>query len=189
MILFCFISAIAGIGRYGLLIWIPTYFTETMNMSIKNGIFSSIFLPIGQAVAMFVFPFLTDKLFKGKREPMLTLASIVTFLGMLIFSLIQTKTLATIILFIVGIFSMVTGIIWSFAGDIGGKEYSSIAVGILDWSVYMGASIQALLFGFVKDKFGWQAIFITIAVLYILMLIMTMYSNRIGDEKNESNNI
>ena len=84
---------------------------------------------------------------------------------------------------------MVTGIIWSFAGDIGGKEYSSIAVGILDWSVYMWASIQALLFGFVKDKFGWQAIFITIAVLYILMLIMTMYSNRIGDEKNESNNI
>ena len=79
MILFCLISAIAGIGRYGLLTWVPTYFMESMNLSIKDGIFSSILLPIGQAVAMFVFPFLTDKLFKGKREPMLVWTSILTF--------------------------------------------------------------------------------------------------------------
>ena len=70
LILFCLISAIAGIGRYGLLTWIPTYFMESMNLSIEDGIFSSILLPIGQALAMFVFPFLTDKLFKGEREPM-----------------------------------------------------------------------------------------------------------------------
>ena len=76
MLIFCLISSIAGIGRYGLLTWIPTYFMESMGLSIKDGIFSSILLPIGQAIAMFVFPFLTDKLFKGKREPVLTLASI-----------------------------------------------------------------------------------------------------------------
>ena len=39
MILFCLISAIAGIGRYGLLTWVPTYFMESMNLSIKEGIF------------------------------------------------------------------------------------------------------------------------------------------------------
>ena len=80
VLLLCLISAIAGIGRYGFLTWIPTYFTETLGLSIKDGIFSSILLPIGQACAMFAFPFITDKIFKGKREPMLILASVVTFL-------------------------------------------------------------------------------------------------------------
>ena len=28
---------------------------------------------------------------------------------------------------------------------------------MLDWAVYMGAAIQASVFGFVKDTFGWPA--------------------------------
>lgn len=182
LILFCFISAIAGIGRYGLLTWIPTYFMEAMNLSIKDGIFSSILLPIGQALAMFFFPFLTDKIFKGKREPMLALASILTFVSMIIFPFIHSQTVASITLLIVGIFSMVTGVIWSVAGDIGGAEYSSTATGILDWAVYMGAAIQASIFGLVKDTFGWNAIFITIGCLYIVILVLTKISSKIKEE-------
>lgn len=183
MILFCLISAIAGIGRYGLLTWIPTYFMESMGLSIKEGIFSSILLPTGQAFAMFVFPFLTDKLFKGKREPMLALASILTFISMITFPFIHLQSIASGILFIVGIFSMITGIIWSVAGDIGGSEYSSTATGILDWFCYMGAAIQAFVFGLVKDTFGWGAIFITIGCLYIVILTLTIVSSKIkGDE-------
>lgn len=190
MLLFCLISSIAGIGRYGLLTWIPTYFMESMGLSIKDGIFSSILLPIGQAVAMFVFPFLTDKLFKGKREPVLALASILTFFGMITFPFIHSQNLASIVLFVVGIFSMITGVIWSVAGDIGGSEYSSTAVGILDWSVYMGAAIQAFVFGLVKDIFGWSAIFVTIGCLYIVILVLTIASSKIKEvNKNESNNI
>lgn len=182
MILFCIISAIAGIGRYGLLTWIPTYFMESMGLSIKDGIFSSILLPIGQALAMFVFPFLTDKIFKGKREPMLTLASVLTFISMIIFPFIHSQSIASILLFIVGIFSMVTGVIWSVSGDIGGSEYSSTATGILDWAVYMGAAIQAFMFGLVKDTFGWNAIFITIGCLYIVILVLTNISSKIEEE-------
>lgn len=190
MILFCFISSIAGIGRYGLLTWIPTYFMESMGLSITEGIFSSILLPIGQAVAMFVFPFLTDKLFKGKREPMLVLSAIVTFFIMITFPFIHSQNLASIVLFVAGIFSMITGVIWSVAGDIGGREYSSTAVGILDWSVYMGAAIQAFVFGLVKDIFGWSAIFITIGCLYIIILVMTIASSKIKEvnKKSESYN-
>lgn len=182
MILFCFISAIAGIGRYGLLTWVPTYFMENMGLSIKNGIFSSILLPIGQALAMFVFPFLTDKVFKGKREPMLALASILTFVSIISFPFIQSECIASVMLFVVGVFSMITGVIWSVAGDIGGSEYSSIVAGILDWSVYMGAAIQASVFGLIKDYFGWSAIFITVGCLYIVILILIYVSNRLKED-------
>ena len=178
VIVFCLISAIAGIGRYGLLTWVPTYFMDQMNLSVKDGIFSSILLPIGQACAMFVFPFITDKVFKGKREPMLILAAIVAFLGLVTFPFITSQAPATVMLFVVGVFSMVTGVIWAIAGDMGGRALSSTVVGVLDWAVYMGAAIQATVFGFVKESFGWSAIFITIGALYIILLVLTLAARK-----------
>lgn len=183
VIVFCLISAIAGVGRYGLLTWVPTYFTEAMGLSIKDGIFSAILLPTGQACAMFVFPFITDKVFKGKREPMLALASVVTFVGMIALALIKTQTAASLMLFVVGVSGMVTGVIWAVAGDMGGRAFSSTVVGMLDWAVYMGAAIQASVFGYVKDAFGWSAIFVTIGCLYILMLVLTLLARKMKMRK------
>lgn len=183
VIVFCLISAIAGVGRYGLLTWVPTYFTESMGLSIKDGIFSAILLPTGQACAMFVFPFITDKVFKGKREPMLALASIVTFVGMIALAFIKTQTAASLMLFVVGVSGMVTGVIWAVAGDMGGRAFSSTVVGMLDWAVYMGAAIQASVFGYVKDAFGWSAIFVTIGILYILMLVLTLLARNMKMRK------
>ena len=174
VIVFCFISAIAGIGRYGLLTWIPSYFTEVMGLSVKDGIFSTILLPLGHACAMFFFPFITDKVFKGKREPMLIIASVITFFGMITFPFIKSQMLASGMLFIVGVSCMVTGVIWAIAGDMGGRALSSTVVGVLDWAVYMGAAIQSAMFGFVIEKYGWSAIFITIGALYILLLALTL---------------
>ncbi len=178
VIVFCLISAIAGIGRYGLLTWIPTYFVEQHGLAIKDGIFSSILLPFGQACAMFIFPIITDKLLKGKREPMLIIASTITIVGMLVFPFITNQTLASIMLFLLGVFAMVTGVIWTIAGDIGGKALSSTVIGIFDWAVYMGAAVQAVLFGFVKDTFGWTAIFVIIAALYVVLLILTFLARK-----------
>ena len=178
VILFCLISAIAGIGRYGLLTWVPTYFTESLGLTLKDDMFTYIVLPLGQACAMFVFPLITDKLFKGKREPMLILASVVAFAGMICFPMFKTQAPATVMLFVVGVFSMVTGVIWAIAGDMGGKALSSTVVGVLDWAVYMGAAIQASIFGFMKDAFGWPAIFVTIGILYIILLVLTLFARK-----------
>lgn len=178
VLIFCLISAIAGVGRYGLLTWVPTYFTEQLGLTIKDGIFSSILLPFGQACAMFIFPVITDKLLKGKREPMLIIASLVTFGGMMVFPFITNQLAASGMLFVLGVFAMVTGVIWTIAGDIGGKALSSTVVGIFDWAVYMGAAVQALMFGFVKDTFGWPAIFVIIGCLYIILLVLTLIARK-----------
>lgn len=188
VILFCFISAIAGVGRYGLLTWIPTYFSQEMGLDVKNAIFSSILLPIGHACAMFFFPFITDKVFKGKREPMLIIASIVTFFGMIAFTFIKkdmpnAQLIASGLLFVVGVSGMVTGVIWAIAGDIGGRALSSTLVGILDWAVYMGAAVQSMMFGFMTEKFGWSALFVTIGCLYIVMLVLTLLASKIKNKQ------
>ena len=179
VLLFCLISAIAGIGRYGLLTWIPTYFTDELGLTLKDDMFTYIVLPLGQACAMFVFPFLTDKVFKGKREPMLILAAVVAFAGMICFPMFKTQVPATIMLFIVGVFSMVTGVIWAIAGDMGGRALSSTVVGVLDWAVYMGAAVQASAFGFIQEQFGWSAIFVTIGCLYVVLLVLTFFARNV----------
>lgn len=183
VLLFCLISAIAGIGRYGLLTWIPTYFTEELGLTLKDDMFTYIVLPLGQACAMFVFPFITDRVFKGKREPMLILASVVAFVGMVCFPLFKSQLPATVMLFVVGVFSMVTGVIWAIAGDMGGRALSSTVVGVLDWAVYMGAAIQASVFGFVQEKFGWSAIFVTIGCLYIILLVLALVARNVKMKK------
>ena len=95
----------------------------------------------------------------------------------------ESQLPATIMLFVVGVFGMVTGVIWAVAGDMGGRAFSSTVVGVLDWAVYMGAAIQASVFGFVKDTFGWPAIFITIGCLYILMLVLTLAARKMKMKK------
>ena len=109
---------------------------------------------------------------------MLALASAITFVGMLCFPFIRSQLPASLMLFAVGVSGMVTGVIWAVAGDLGGRAFASTAVGVLDWAVYMGAAIQASVFGFVKDHFGWPAIFIVIGCLYIIMLILTLLARR-----------
>jgi sugar phosphate permease len=183
VIIFCLISAIAGVGRYGLLTWVPTYFAEEMGLSIKEGIFSSILLPLGQACAMFIFPLITDKVFKGKREPMLILASVVTFGVMLCFPFINNPALASAMLFVVGVSGMVTGVIWAIAGDMGGRAFAATVVGVLDWAVYMGAAIQESSFGYLKNALGWPAVFITIGALYIVMLVLTLLARKMKMKK------
>ena len=183
VLVFCLISAIAGVGRYGLLTWIPTYFSEVMGLSIKDGIFSSILLPFGQACAMFVFPLITDKVFRGKREPMLALAAIVACLGLCFFPFIKNQTVASVMLFVLGVAAMVTGVIWAIAGDMGGRAFSSTIVGVLDWAVYMGAAVQAMVFGFVKDAFGWPAVFVAIGVLYVILLVLTLFARKMKTKR------
>ena len=163
--------------------WIPTYFADELGLTLKDDMFTYIVLPLGQACAMFVFPFLTDKVFKGKREPMLVLASVVAFCGLMLFPLFRSQWPATIMLFVVGVFSMVTGVIWAIAGDMGGRALSATVIGVLDWAVYMGAAIQASVFGFVQEKFGWSAIFVTIGCLYIILLALALVARKVKCKK------
>ena len=183
VIVFCIITAIAGIGRYGLLSWMPTYFNESLNLEFKDSITQIILLPIGQACAMFVFPLITDKVFKGKREPMLILASVVTIIILVCFPFVKSPTLASILLLLVGISGMVTGVIWAIGGDLGGRAFAATVIGVLDWAAYMGAATQEAAFGYIKNAFGWTSIFITIAGLYVVLLVLTLLAKNMKTKR------
>ena len=65
------------------------------------------------------------------------------------------------------------------AGRLGGALGSAYSLLCLFLSLFMGAALQAALFGFMIDSFGWTAIFITIGVLYIIMLVLTLFAKNL----------
>lgn len=87
-----------------------------------------------------------------------------------------------------GVFSMVTGVIWAIAGDIGGRAFAATVVGTLDCAVYMGAALQEGVFGNfgkmgtvdlgVVSLRGWDLGFITIGGLYLVMLALTLVARK-----------
>lgn len=169
-ICFVFIIMIGGLGRYGLLTWIPNYFKQSMGLSIKSGIVKSLLLPLGYGIANFSLPRISDKVFKGKREPILIINSIMTCLLLCLFPFVKTAQGATILLLFIGFFSCTNSMVWSFATDIGTRAISGTASGILDWASYMGAAIQAIFFGYIWDKTNSAvSVFVTIGVLYAIM--------------------
>ena len=119
---------------------------------------------------------------------MLILASVATFFGMITFPFIKTQLPASIMLFAVGVFAMVTGVIWAIAGDMGGRAFSATVVGTLDCAVYMGAALQEGVFGnfgkmgmvdlgFAQVN-GWYLGFFVIGALYLVMLGLTLVARK-----------
>lgn len=178
-ICFCLIIMIGGLGRYGLLTWVPNYFKQEMGINMKQGIVSSILLPVGYALANFSLPRISDKFFGGKREPLLISNSIMTCVLLCVFPFIKTQTSASILLLFVGFFSCTNSMVWSFATDVGTRAISGTASGILDWASYMGAAIQAIFFGFVWDVTGSAVgVFVTIGCLFALMCVLALIARK-----------
>lgn len=178
-VVFVFIIMIGGLGRYGLLTWIPNYFKQEMGINMKQGIVSSLLLPVGYAIANFSLPRISDKFLGGKREPLLISNSIITCLLLCLFPFVKTQTAASVLLLFVGFFSCTNSMVWSFATDVGTRAISSTASGILDWASYMGAAIQSIFFGFIWDKTGnATAVFVTIGVLFAVMCFLALVARK-----------
>ncbi len=178
-ICFVFIIMIGGLGRYGLLTWIPNYFKQEMGINMKQGIVSSLLLPVGYALANFSLPRISDKFLNGKREPLLISNSIITCILLCVFPFIKTQAAASVLLLFVGFFSCTNSMVWSFATDVGTRAISGTASGILDWASYMGAAVQAIFFGFIWDATGSAtAVFVTIGVLFAAMCMLAMIARK-----------
>ena len=103
----------------------------------------------------------------------IAVCGVVSVISLVIFPNITSQGAASAMLFFVGFFSSVNGIVWAFAGDIGTRAFAGTATGLLDWAAYMGAAIQSILFGYVSE-ISWNAVFVTIAALYALLVVLAL---------------
>ena len=166
------IIACSSIARYGLLTWIPTYFTEVHHLDIENGIIGSIICPLGMAAGALVIPWLSDRIWSQNRLPWVIISSAGAALTVFGFMNAGAGILASVLLFFAGFFIYgINSLVWVFATDVGGRIFAGTAAGVLDCAAYIGASVQAIFFGSVLTKSGnWNLVFACIVGVLVVMI-------------------
>ncbi|MEG0392052.1 MAG: MFS transporter [Anaerovoracaceae bacterium] len=181
------IIAGSSIGRYGLLTWVPTYYVQEFNVEIKDGLLGSVFLPLGMAFGTFIIPWLTDRFCPNNRLPAVIICALVS--GAMVFGFmgIGPGIGAGILLFVAGFFIYaINGIVWAYATDVGGRVFAGTAAGVLDAAAYIGASVQAVFFGFVLENSGnWTLVFTCITGVCVVITIAAIIAG-IGLNKNKA---
>ena len=134
-------------------------------------------------IGTFIIPTLTDKFCPNNR----LLASVVSGLGaaacVIGFMLLKPEGFQLIammvLLFFAGFFIYaINGVVWTFAADVGGRVFSSTAAGILDFAAYMGAAIQATVFGFILGDGNWKILFVSVASFCLLIALVSALSSK-----------
>lgn len=169
------IIAFSSIARYGLLTWIPLYYVSVFDVNIKDGLLATIGLPVGMACGAIIVPWLTDKYCPHNRNIAVVICAVLAGAVVLIFSQAPPGQFASFLLFASGFFIYsINGIAWVYATAVGGRVFSGTAAGVLDWAAYMGAAVQAILFGSILGGIDtWNYVFMAIGVICGLIAIFS----------------
>ena len=173
----------AGLARYGLVTWIPLYFIERFCIDVEAGLLQSLALPVGMGIGTLIVPWLTDRYCPDNRLRAAISTAIIGAVSIGIFYMLDPTIPAQlliieIMLFIAGFcIYAINGIVWAYSSDIGGRVFSGTSAGILDFSAYMGAAIQSLLFGFMLESGGWNNIFLITAAFCLLIAVLGAISS------------
>ena len=174
-----------GLARYGLSTWIPLYFKQ-QGLSAVASVASSMILPIGMGIGTLIVPWLTDRFCPNNRLPAAVLSAVVGAATTLaIFGLDASKghqlLLVELLLFVAG-FSIyaINGIMFTYASDFGGRIFTGTCSGVLNFSAYLGAAVQAVVYGFVLDNGGWVVVFVSIALFNVLIAVLGLIGSKMG---------
>ncbi|HIU25409.1 MAG TPA: MFS transporter [Candidatus Copromorpha excrementigallinarum] len=187
--LWLLIIAGSSIARYGLLTWVPTYYTQEFGVDIEAGILGTVMLPLGMAIGAFVIPWISDKYFSKNRLPMVIICAAVAGATVFFFMFVGPGIGAQCLLFIAGFFIYaINSLVWAYATDVGGRAFAGTATGVLDCFAYLGASVQAIFFGSVLTNSGnWTLVFTAVAGVCIAIIVIAIIAGWGLNKKPEKN--
>ncbi len=183
-IIWMFVAFATGLARYGLVTWIPKFFKDAAGLGDVASLLTSTILPIGMGIGTLTVPTLTDKFCPNNRLLAGIVSGIAGAVMIIVFAFLNPNNsfqliVMMVLLFFAGFFIYaVNGTAWAFATDIGGRVMAGTATGILDFSAYMGAAVQAVIYGFILEKGEWRVVFLSIAAFCALIAILSIISSR-----------
>ena len=191
MVVCTIISCFTGLIRYGLVTWIPLYFTERFGISITSGLLRSLALPVGMGAGTLFVPWITDRVCPDNRLPAAIVgalggaAAIIGFVFLDPTDPVQSVVI-TLLLFIAGFFTYsISGTTFTVATDVGGRVFCGTATGVMNFAAYMGAAVQSALYGSIVEFTGWQTIFFCTAGFCILIVVLSIFGNEKKDKKDK----
>lgn len=176
-LLWIVIAFCTGLARYGLSTWIPLYFKQ-QGLSSVASVMSSMILPIGMGIGTLVVPWMTDRFCPNDRMPAAIISAVVgaaATMAILLLDPAKMSGLAAVevLLFIDGFcIYAINGIVFTYASDIGGRVFAGTCSGVLNFSAYLGAAVQSVVYGFILENCGWGILFISVSVFTMAIAIL-----------------
>jgi sugar phosphate permease len=145
--------------RYGFTDWGVTHLTEVQKASVSTAAFKYAVLPFGGIAGAYLAGWATDRLFGGRRVPVITaLLSLLAVLTFAYDTVIQWGLGASILmLFLVGfcVFGPQVLLVGTMPTDLARRGTAAAAAGFVNFMGYMGAAAGNQLTGQLAQHYGW----------------------------------
>jgi OPA family glycerol-3-phosphate transporter-like MFS transporter len=171
--LVCLLSCGITLLRETFNLWIPTYFTQALGLSVADAAQKSALFPLLGGISVLLAGFLSDRLGKAGRAAiifygMLLSAALLSVLALAGFGASKAAPIALVSLVaftMIGPYSYLAGAI---SLDFGGKQGSATASGLIDGAGYLGGVLAGNGFASVSVRWGWKGAFASLAMVALL---------------------
>ena len=173
-LLVCLLSLGCTIIRESFNFWNPVYLKDYLGYSTSNAARTSAVFPAVGAVSVLATGWLSDRLgvngralimFIGLLATAATLAFLTTIRSSATGPLLPLLAIGTVAFCLLGPYSYLGGAI---ALDFGGKQAGAVSSGMIDGIGYLGAVVAGDSIARLSVYFGWQGVFVALAVVSFL---------------------
>lgn len=167
----CAIAFLSSLCRYGLLVWIPEYYSAVHFIDQMDANFANLILPLGMAFGTLILSLITSYYFKNNKGIMVVICAACSGTLITIFPMMLSLRIALIGIFGTGFFLYgINGILWIYAMDMGGRVRAGTVAGVLNCCAYIGTFLETYVFSFVLQYTGSRiSTFVLMEVLCIAM--------------------
>lgn len=138
-----------NLARYGLIFWVPVHFLGADWKSSEDK-WVSLALPIGMALGALTSGWVSDRVFHGKRWPLISLFMLLAALSSLGMYFIPNSNhvLGICVLFLCGFFAYgPQSAFWALCPDLLGQERAGTGTGVMNFHAYLFAGLGEPLIG------------------------------------------
>ena len=160
--------------------WTPTYLAEVGGLAAGEAAQYSLLFPLFGGFSVIVFGYLADHLAMGKRSVAILVGLVPLVVVLVLMGSLKGTTGALLPMILVSLAAFLMIGPYSFlAGaislDLGGKQGSSTAAGLIDSAGYLGGTLSGIGVGAIAQRSGWDAVFITLAVVAALTVVAAVF--------------
>jgi OPA family glycerol-3-phosphate transporter-like MFS transporter len=171
--LVCLLSCGITILRETFNLWTPTYFTQSVGLTVADAAQNSALFPLFGGISVLLAGFLSDRLGKSGRAAIILYGMLLTAIVLLVLafasfgaSKFAPVALVTLVAFVMmGPYSYLGGAI---SLDFGGKQGSATASGLIDGAGYLGGVLAGNSVAKISVMWGWKGAFASLAVVAVL---------------------
>lgn len=173
----CLLSCSIGAIQEGAVFWLPLIFSQKLGLNTSSSFILLMIIPFSKLLGVFLARYLLEHNKENARSSMLFMLSLVA--GTVLLLLLPFDAPAFVTVLLIGfLILLVNGSNWIIISYLpmyfSARNMVSTLVGILDFSVYIGAAVSSPLIGVVLTRFGWSVVPVIWSILAAAALLLTI---------------